>query len=151
MITKKHIRQYLDKLSPGIPAKQGEVSDHVWERLHEYIVKHYKRLDKGARAYADEIFDQLDASVKKRIDSLPEGREKKLLSRKLAIVRGERSPLPVLYLDTPVIENVIRQGLGQPVSQPKAGNPWALHKQILALVSDGKLVCPEDTFHRETR
>ena len=79
MITKKHIRQYLDKLSPGIPAKQGEVSDHVWERLHEYIVKHYKRLDKGARAYADEIFDQLDASVKKRIDSLPEGREKKLL------------------------------------------------------------------------
>jgi hypothetical protein len=150
MITKKHIRQYLDKLSPGIPTKQSEVSDHVWEQLHEYIVKHYKRLDKGARAYADEIFDQLDASVKKRIDSLPQGREKKLLSRKLAIVRGERSPLPVLYLDTPVIENVIRQGLGQPASQPKAGNPGALHKQILALVSDSKLICPEDTFHRET-
>ena len=150
MITKKHIRQYLDKLSPGIPAKQGEVSDHVWERLHEYIVKHYKRLDNGARAYADEIFDQLDASVKRRIDSLPEGGEKKILSRKLAMVRGERSPLPVLYLDTPVIENVIREGLGQPVSQPKAGNPWALHKEILALVSDGKLICPEDTFHRET-
>jgi hypothetical protein len=140
----------LDKLSPGIPAKQGEVSDHVWEQLHEYIVKHYKRLDKGARAYADEIFDQLDASVKQRIDSLPEGREKKLLSRKLAMVRGERSPLPVLYLDTPVIENVIRQGLGQPASQPKAGNPRALHKQISALVSDSKLICPEDTFHRET-
>jgi hypothetical protein len=150
MITKKHIRQYLDKLSPGIPTKQGEVSDHVWEQLHEYTVKHYKRLDKGARAYADEIFDQLDASVNKRIDSLPEGREKKLLSRKLAIVRGERSPLPVLYLDTPVIENVIRQGLGQPASQPKAGNPGALHKQILALVSASKLICPEDTFHRET-
>ncbi|KPK24416.1 MAG: hypothetical protein AMK69_16130, partial [Nitrospira bacterium SG8_3] len=150
MITKKHIRQYLDKLPPGIPAKQGEVSDHVWEQLHEYIVKHYDRLDKGARAYADEIFDQLDASVEKRIDSLPEGREKKLLTRKLAMVRGERSPLPVLYLDTPVIENVIRQGLGQPASQPKAGNPEALHRQILALVSDSKLVCPEDTFHRET-
>jgi hypothetical protein len=58
--------------------------------------------------------------------------------------------LPVLYLDTPVIENVIRQGLGQPTSQPKAGNPGALHKQISALVSDGKLICPEDTFHRET-
>ncbi len=140
----------MDKLSPGIPAKQGGVSDHVWEQLHEYIVKHYKRLDKGARAYADEIFDQLDASLKKRIATLPEGREKKLLSRKLAMVRGERSPLPVLYLDTPVIENVIRQGLGQLASQPKAGNPGALHKQILALVSESKLICPEDTFHRET-
>lgn len=149
MITKKHIRQYLDKLSPGIPVKQGQVSDHVWEQLHEYIVKHYKRLDKGARAYADEIFDQLDAGVKKRIDSLPEGREKQVLSRKLSMVRGERPPLPVLYLDTPVIENVIRQGLGQVASHPKAGNPAALHKQILALVSDSKLICPEDTFHRE--
>jgi len=149
MITKKHIRQYLDKLSPGIPAKQGQVSEHVWEQLHEYIVKHYKRLDKGARAYADEIFDQLDRSVKKRMDSLPEGHEKKVWSRKLSMVRGERCPLPVLYLDTPVIENLIRQGLGQVASQPKAGNPAALYKQILALVSDSKLICPEDTIHRE--
>ncbi|MGD8758219.1 MAG: hypothetical protein PVH78_05040, partial [Deltaproteobacteria bacterium] len=149
MITKKHIRQYLDKLSPGIPAKEGQLSDQVWQQLHEYIVKHYKRLDKGARAYADEIFDQLDRSVKKRMDSLPKGREKKVWSRKLSMVRGERSPIPVLYLDTPVIENLIRQGLGQVASQPKAGNPAALYKQILALVSDSKLICPEDTFHRE--
>jgi hypothetical protein len=149
MITKKHIRQYLDKLSPGIPANQGQLFDQVWQQLHEYIVKHYKRLDKGARAYADEIFDQLDRSVKKRMDSLPKGREKKVWSRKLSMVRGERSPIPVLYLDTPVIENLIRQGLGQVASQPKAGNPAALYKQILALVSDSKLICPEDTLHRE--
>ena len=89
MITKKHIRQYLDKLSPDIPTRQGEMPDHMWQKLHEYIVKHYKRLDKGARAYADEIFDQLDASVRQRIDSLPEGLEKKVLSRKLSMVRGE--------------------------------------------------------------
>jgi hypothetical protein len=150
MITKKNIRQYLDKLCAGIPIEQGRMSDHVWEQLHEYIVKHYKRLDKGARAYADEIFDQLDAGVKKRIDSLPEGREKQVLSRKLSMVRGERPPLPVLYLDTPVIENVIRQGQGQSASEPRGGDPGALHKQVLALVGDRKLMCPEDTFHRET-
>lgn len=150
MITRKHIRQYLDKLSPGIPVKQGQVSDHVWEQLHEYIVKHYKRLDQGARAYADEIFDQLDADVKKRIDSLPESREKQVLSQKLSMVRGERPPLPVLYLDTPVIENVIRHGLEQPASESRGGDPGALHKQVLALVKDGKIMCPEDTFHRET-
>jgi len=124
----------MEKLSPGSPAKQGELSDHAWGQLHEYIVKHYKRLDKGARAYADEIFDQLDRSVKQRIDSLSEGHEKKIWSRKLSMVRGERSPLPVLYLDTPVIEDIIRQGLGQVASQPKAGNPAALYEQILALV-----------------
>ena len=149
MITKKHIRQYLDKLSPGIPGDKGQGSDHVWEQLHEYIVKHYKRLDKGARAYADEIFDQLDSSVKKRIDALPEGREKKVWSRKLSMVRGERSPLPVLYLDTPVIEHVIRQGLGQAASELKGGNPAALYKEISALVRDNKLIYPEDAFHRE--
>jgi hypothetical protein len=150
MITKKHIRQYLDKLSAGLPVEQGQMSDQVWEQLHEYIVKHYKRLDKGARAYADEIFDQLDAGVKERIDSLPDGREKKVLNRKFSTIRGERPPLPVLYLDTPVIENVIRNDLEQPASQAKSGDPGALHKQVLALVGNSKLMCPEDTFHRET-
>ncbi len=139
----------MDKLSSGTPTQRGEVSGQVWEQLHEYIVKYYKRLDKGARAYADEIFDQLDASLKQKIDSLPHGREKKVLSRKLAMVRGKRSPLPILYLDTPVIENFIRQGLGQPLSGPGAANTEALFSEVSTLVKDGKLICPEDTFHRE--
>jgi hypothetical protein len=149
MITKKHIRQYLDKLSSGIPTKQGEMPDQVWEQYYEYIVKHYKRLDKGARAYADEIFDQLDANVKQRIDSLPDGRERKVLSRKLSVVRGERSPIPVLYLDTPVIENIIRYALGRRLSDPAAANSKALYEELMAMVKDGKLICPEDSFHRE--
>ena len=149
MITRKHISQYLEKLSTGIPTKQGEMPDHVWQQLHEYIVKHYKRLDKGARAYADEIFDQLDASLERRIDALFEGREKKVLSRKLSIVRGERSPIPAVYLDTPILENIIRHALGQPLAEPTAGNSRALFEAALSLVKDGKLICPEDSFHRE--
>jgi hypothetical protein len=149
MITKKHIRQYLDKLSQDIPTRQGEMPDHMWQKLHEYIVKHYKRLDKGARAYADEIFDQLDASVRQRMDSLPEGSEKKVLSRKLSMVRGERSPVPVLYLDTPVIENIIRHALGDRLAEPTAANSKALYEEVMDLVKDGKLICPEDNFHRE--
>jgi hypothetical protein len=149
MITKKHIRQYLDKLSSDIPTKQGEMPDHIWQKFHEYIIMHYKRLDKGARAYADGIFDQLDASVKQRIYSLPEGREKKVLSRKLSMVRGERSPVPVLYLDTPVIENIIRHALGERLAEPTAANSKALYNKVMDLVKDGKLVCPEDNFHRE--
>ena len=149
MITKKHIRQYLDKLSSGIPSEQGQMSAHVWEQLHEYMINHYRRLDKEARAYADEIFDQLDASVKQRIDSLPEGREKKALRRKLSMVRGQRSPVPVLYLDTPVIENIIRHALGQRLAEPIAANSKGLYDKVMALVKDGKLVCPEDSFHRE--
>ena len=149
MITRKHISQYLKKLSAGISTKQGEIPDHVWQELHEYIVKHYKRLDKGARAYADEIFDQLDASLERRIDTLTEGREKKALSRKLSMVRGERSPIPAVYLDTPVLENIIRHALGQPLAEPAAGNSKALYEAVLALVKDGKLICPEDSFHRE--
>ncbi len=149
MITKKHIRQYLDKLSSGIPSKQGGMSDHVWQQLHEYIVKHYKRLDKGARAYADEIFDQLDGSLKQKIDSLPEGRQRKVLSRKLSTVRGERSPIPVLYLDTPVIENIVGHALGQRLAEPAAANSEALYQEVMALIKNGKLIYPEDSFHRE--
>ena len=149
MITKKHIRQYLDKLSPGIPTRQGEMPNHVWQKLHEYIVKHYKRLDKEARAYADGIFDQLDAGVKQRIYSLPEGRQKKVLSRKLSMVRGERSPLPVLYLDTPVIESIIRHALGERIAEFTAANLKALYEEVMYLVKNGKLIYPEDNFHRE--
>jgi hypothetical protein len=139
----------LDKLSSGIPSEQGRMSAHVWEQFHEYMIDHYKRLDKEARAYADEIFDQLEASVIQRIDSLPEGRERKVLSRKLSMVRGERSPVPVLYLDTPVIENIIRHALGQRLAEPTAANSRALYEEVMALVKDGKLICPEDSFHRE--
>ena len=149
MITKEHIRQYLNKLSSGIPCEQGQMSADVWEQFHEYMINHYKRLDKEARACADEIFDQLDASVEQRIDSLPEGREKKALSRKLSMVRGQRSPVPVLYLDTPVVENIIRHTLGQRLAEPIAANSKALYEEVMALVKDGKLICPEDSFHRE--
>jgi hypothetical protein len=149
MISKKHIRKYLDTLSSRTAKKEGRMSDQVWQELHEYLVKHYKRLDKGARAYADEIFDQLDAGLERKIESLPEGRAKKVLSRKLSIVRAERSPIPVLYLDTPVMENLIRHGLGQPPLEATRGSPGALYKEVLALVRDGRLVCPEDTFRRE--
>lgn len=139
----------MDKLSSGIPTKQGEMPDHVWEQYHEYIVKHYKRLDKGARAYADEIFNQLDGSVKQTIDSLPQGPQRKALNRKLSMVRGERSPVPVLYLDTPVIENIIRHALGEQLAEPTAANSKALYEAVMDLVKDGKLICPEDNFHRE--
>jgi hypothetical protein len=113
------------------------------------MINHYKLLDKEARAYADEIFDQLDDSVKERIDSLPEGREREVLSRKLSMVRGERSPIPVVYLDTPVIENIIRYALGQHLPESTAANSKALYEEVMALVKDGKLICPEDSFHRE--
>ena len=149
MITRKHISQYLEKLSKGTSTKQGEIPDHVWAQLHEYIVRHYKRLDKGARAYADEIFDQLDASLERRIDALSEGLEKKVLSRKLSVVRGERCPVPAVYLDTPVLENIIRHALGQPLEEPTAGESKALYEAVLSLVKAGKLICPEDSFHRE--
>ncbi|MDY6838340.1 MAG: hypothetical protein SWH78_10225 [Thermodesulfobacteriota bacterium] len=150
MITRRHIRKYLDTLSSGGAYEQGQMADHVWQQLHEYLVRHYKRLDKGARAYADEIFDQLDLSLTQRIKSLPAGQSKKVLNRKLSMVRAERSPVPVLYLDTPVIESLIRNGLGQSAPKDKGGNAGVLHSEIVSLVRDGKLVYPEDTFHRET-
>ncbi|MBW2073456.1 MAG: hypothetical protein JRI58_01710 [Deltaproteobacteria bacterium] len=149
MITKENIRQYLDKLSSGIGSEQGQMPSHVWQKFHEYIVTHYKRLDKETRAYANEIFDQMEASLEQRIESLPESSEKKTLSRKLAVVRGERPPLPVLYLDTPVIEVMIKYALGQHLPRSTAENSEALCKGILALVKDEKLICPEDNFHRE--
>ena len=107
MITKKDIRRYLYELCSDTVCEQGEMPAHVWRQFCEYIVNHYKRLDKEARAYADEILDQLELSIERRIDLLPEGREKKALSRKLSIIRGKRPPVSVLYLDTPLIENII--------------------------------------------
>jgi hypothetical protein len=121
------------------------MSAHVWEQFHEYMINHYNLLDKEARAYADEISDQLDASVKQRIHSLPEGRERDVLSRKLSMVRAERCPIPVIYLDTPVIENIIRHALGHRLDE----FAQALYEEVMALVKDGKLICPEDNFHRE--
>jgi hypothetical protein len=149
MITNKHIRQYLDKISSGIPSEQGQMPAHVWQELNEYLVNHYERLDKEARSYTDNVFDQLEASIEQRIGSLPEGRGKKTLSRKLSMVRGERPPVWVLYLDTPVIENVIRHALGEQLPEPVQENTKALYEQTKTLVRAGKLICPEDSFHRE--
>jgi hypothetical protein len=149
VLTKKHIRRYLDEISRHAPSKDGRISDQVWQQLQEYLVRHYKRLDEKARAYADDIFDQLEGSIQKQIQSLPEGEEKRTLKRKLAIVRGRRPPVPVLYLDTPVLENLIRHALSQPSPGPPRYDSQAVWEKIVALINDGKLVCPEDTFRRE--
>jgi hypothetical protein len=149
MITKEHIRQYFSKLSAGIPSDQGEMPAHVWQQFNEYLVSHYERLDKEARAYANSIFDQLEASLEQSVGSLPEDPAKKALSRKLSMVRGKRPPVTVLYLDTPVIENVIRQALGERLPEPVAANSKALYELTKTLVKDKKLICPEDSFHRE--
>jgi hypothetical protein len=125
------------------------MSADVWEQLQEYLTNHYERLGKDARAYANDIFDQLEAGIEQRINGLPEGQEKKVLRRKLSTARGERSPLPVLYLDTPVIENIIRHGLGQDLPEPVAENTKALHDEALSLIKNGELICPENSFHRE--
>ncbi|MBW2567448.1 MAG: hypothetical protein JRE24_11380, partial [Deltaproteobacteria bacterium] len=115
---------------------------HVWQELNEYLVNHYERLDKEARSYADNVFDQLEAGIEQRIGSLPEGRAKKALRRKLSMVRGERPPLPVLYLDTPVIENIIRHALGERLPEPVATGSKALYEETKTLVKFGKLICP---------
>ena len=149
MITNKHIRQRLDKISSGIPSEQGQMPAHVWQELNEYLVNHYERLDKEARSYADNVFDQLEAGIEQRIGSLPEGRAKKAVRRRLSMVRGERPPLPVLYLDTPVIENIIRHSLGERLSEPVATGSKALYEETKTLVKSGKLICPENSSHRE--
>ena len=110
MITKKHIKQHLNRLSSGMSSEPGQMPADMWQQFYEYITDHYERLDKEARAYANDIFDQLEAGIDQGIDGLPDGREKKALRQKLSMARGERSPVPVLYLDTPVIENIIRHG-----------------------------------------
>jgi hypothetical protein len=149
MITKKHIKQHLNKLSSDMSPEPGQMPADVWQQFHEYMTDHYERLDKEARAYANDIFDQVEAGIEQAIDGLPDGREKKVLCQKLSMARGERSPVPVLYLDTPVIENIIRHALGQKLDGPTAANTEALYEETTTLVKDGKLVCPEDTFHRE--
>jgi hypothetical protein len=149
MITQEHIRQHLSKVSSGIPPERGQMPAHVWQEFHEYLVDHYERFDEEARTYADSIFDQIEASIEQKIGSLPEGPGKKTLSRKLSMVRGERPPVWVLYLDTPVIENVIKHALGESLPGPVQENTQALHEQIKTLVTAGKLICPEDSFHRQ--
>ncbi len=149
MITEEHIRQHLKRLSSGSLGEQGQMSADVWEQLQEYLTNHYERLGKDARVYANNIFDQLETGVEQRINGLRQGREKTVLRRKLSTARGERSPLPVLYLDTPVIENIIRHGLGQNLDEPVAENSKALYEEILSLVKNGALICPENSFHRE--
>jgi len=147
VITKSHIKRYLDKLSSS-SAVEGISPGAAWRDFHEYVVRHYRRLDPGARAFADEMFDQLDAAVEERIASLPGGKEKRTLVRKFSMVRGERSPIPIIYLDTPVMEDMIRFGLGQSLTGRMA-YVEALYEQLRASVRAGRLICPEDVFHRE--
>ena len=149
MITEEHIRKHLKGLSSDPLEEQGQMSADVWEKFQEYLTNNYGRFSKDARAYANDIFDQLESGMEQRMNGLPEGREKKALRRKLFTARGERSPLPILYLDTPVIENIIRHGLGQSLPKLVSENSRALFEEILSLVKNGKLICPEDSFHRE--
>ncbi|MBW1896473.1 MAG: hypothetical protein JRI47_05390, partial [Deltaproteobacteria bacterium] len=150
MITKKHLTKHLKELSSGAPSQKGELSSETWQRYVEYLIDHYKRLDKQARSYADDIFDQIEAAIERTIGSLPQGPKKDVLRRQLAVVRGERAPLPVLYLDTPVLENMIPYALGEKLVKAEAKNPKGLYETIGILVKDGKLVYPENSFHRET-
>jgi hypothetical protein len=147
VITRSHIKKYLNKLSSS-DAAEGGAPGAAWRDFHEYVVRHYQQLDQGARAIADEIFDELDAAVEERIASLPEGKEKRTLVRKFSMVRGERSPLPIIYLDTPVMEDVIRFGLGQSLAGKRACVE-AFYEQLRTSVRAGRLICPEDVFHRE--
>ena len=149
MITEEHIRKHLRALSSESLGEQGQMSADVWEQFQEYLTDNYGRFGKEARAYADNIFDQLEAGIERRINGIPEGREKTALRRKLFTARGERSPLPILYLDTPVIENIIRYGLGQSLPRSAAENTKALFEETLPLVKDGELICPENSLHRE--
>ena len=150
MITKKHLVEHLKKLTGGVRAQKGEMPPHIWHKFLEYMVEHYKRFSKDARTYADETFDQLEAAVEKTINRLPQGLRKDVLRQKLERVRGQRSPLPVLYLDTPVLESVIQHGFGQPLGESVKKNAKILYEKIPALVKNRKLVYAEDNFHRET-
>lgn len=149
MITKKHIQKRLEELSSDVFCENSQMPAAMWQAIHEYMVNHYERLDKEARAYADDIFDQLEASMEQKIRFLPESREKKLLNRKLSTVQGKRPPVPVLYLDTPVIENVIRHRLGERLAKPVAAISKAVYEETVRLVRAGKLICPENSFYRE--
>jgi len=150
MITKKHLTRYLEELSSDAPSREGELSSDAWQLYVKYLIDHYKRLDKQARSYADDIFDQVEAAIERTIGSLSQGPKKDLLRRKLAVVRGERSPLPVLYLDTPVLENMIRYALGEKLLKAEATKTKSLYDTIGILVKNDKLVYPENSFHRET-
>jgi hypothetical protein len=150
VITKKHLTKYLKELSSSAPSQKGELSSETWQRYVEYLIDHYKRLDKQARSYADDIFDQVEAAIERTIGSLSQGEKKDALRRQFAVVRGERSPLSILYLDTPVLENMIRYTLGEKLLKGEAKKTEALYETIGTLVKDGKLVYPENSFHRET-
>jgi hypothetical protein len=113
------------------------------------MANHYEHLDDKARGYADEVFSHLEAGIQQRVNALPEGQAKERLNRRLSMVRGECSPVPVIYLDTPVIENIIRHALGEPLPQVEVDNARALYETTVELIGQGKFICPEDSFHRE--
>jgi len=145
MISTKHIERYFKSISPDAFSQKKEWNDPAKRQLYEYMVRNYTSLDQGARLFADTVFDALDRAVQEKIDSLPKGNKKRALTRKLSMVRGQRSPIPVLYLDTPVLERIIKFRLGQPVSE----NTKALYAKVRQLVEARRIVYLEDTFHRE--
>lgn len=149
MITKGHIKKYLQSITPDVSHDKGPAAAYVWRQFHEYVVEHYKRLDKEARIFADTVFDELDLAVQQRVESLLHGRRKTTLKRKLAMLRGDRPSIPLLYLDTPIVEDIIRSALGQHLSGTSAQHTKALYVKIRNLVKQNKLLCPENTFHRE--
>jgi hypothetical protein len=146
MISKRHIEDFFKSISSVAPSGPKGLDDPAWLKVYDYIVQNYHRLDKGARIFADSVFHELDGTIQKEINALPEGSEKRTCRRKLSILRGERPPIAVLYLDTPALESLIRFRMGQPV----AGHIKILAQKIKALVKARKLICPENTFHRET-
>lgn len=145
MISKKQIEQYFKSVTLDDSSRHKKLNDPAWYRLYEYMVRNYANLDQGAKLFADTVFDALDGAIQEKIDSLPKGHEKRTATRKLSMVQGQRSPMPVLYLDTPVLEEFIKLGLGQPVPE----NAKTLYKKICQLVESRRLVYLENTFHRE--
>lgn len=149
MITRKHLTRYLKELTSGFKSRRGEIPPDVWQKFLAYMVDYYQRFDKEAQKYADETFDQIEEAVERTVLRLPEGQKKEGLRRKLATVRGERSPVPVIFLDTTVLENVIQHAFGQPLSDRLYETARMLYQTIPELVKKRKLVCPENNFHRE--
>jgi hypothetical protein len=124
----------------------NSLDDTAWEQLYDYIFLNYNKLDRATQALADTLFEALDKAIQEEINVYSEGPKKRDLSRKLSMLRGERSPLPVIYFDTPVLENFIGYRLGEPV----ADKARISYEKIGAHVQSQKLVYLENTFHRET-
>lgn len=145
MISKKQLEKYFKSISSDVSCRKKGGNDPARRQLYEYMVRNYAALDKGARLFANAFFDAMDRAVQEKIDALPQGDAKRALGCTLSVIRGQRSPIAILYLDTPVLERIIQYGLGQPATE----NTKALYEKIRHLVECRRLVCPENTFQRE--